>query len=329
MLAAGGTLAALTAFTLTPAPSGPGAIRIAAMPPGTSWYVFAATLTQLLEKQIPNSGGVEVFARGGGIGNPTLIERGKVEIALSQVATARWAWAGDPLAYQGVPHRRLRALVGGLNSVWITVIAREAYVARTGNDTLEKALHSRPGPRVILKPPGNTPDIALDMILEAAGTSRRQIAGNGGSIIQVSVSQIPDMLHDGRADLYVETAIKGHPTVTEVTTMTPSRFLDLPPQILERLRQRGLRPRPLPAWFKGQSLPTAAVDCGTVLIARDDLPEELAYLVTKTICENRDAMVRAHKAWSDFDPAAAGRLENTGVPLHAGAERYFRERGWL
>jgi TRAP transporter TAXI family solute receptor len=302
---------------------------IAAMPPGTSWYVFAASLTQLLEKRLPPETGIEIFARGGGTGNPTLVERGKATVAISQVATAVWAWNGQERAYKGVKHRRIRALAGGLNSVWMTAILREDYISRTGNDTLEKALRSKPAPRIIMKPPGSTVPVIADIILEFYGLSRERIKANGGSILQVSVNQIPDMISDGRADLYFETAVKGHPALTEASTTTRLRFLDFAPPLLEELSHNGLTPRPLPAWFKGQKRETAAVDCGTVLLARDDLDESLAYLITKTICENREVMVQAHKAWMDFDPPKSGRIAATGIPLHPGAARYFQERGWL
>ncbi len=304
------------------------ALVIAAMPPGSSWYVFAATLAQLLEAQLPGRS-IEIFARGGGTGNPALVERGKASIALCQVATAVWAWEGLPLAFHGVRHQRIRALVGGLNSVWMTVVAREEYIQRTGHQSLEQMLRSTPGPRIIMKPPGSTVPVATDMILAHYGLSRAKVVENGGRIIQVAVNQIPEMLSDGRADLYFETAIKGHPALTEAATTAGIRFLDFDEALLAALARQGMTPRPLPVWFKGQSKPTAAVDCGTVLIARDDLPENLAYLITKTLCERRDVMLQAHKAWADFKPEVSHRREVTGVPLHPGAERYFKERQWL
>jgi hypothetical protein len=298
------------------------------MPPGSSWYVFAATLGQLLERQLPGYS-MEIFARGGGTGNPALVERGKAAIGLCQVATAVWAWNGLPLAFHGVQHRRIRALVGGLNSVWMTAVARDEYIARSGHSTLEQILKSKPGPRIVMKPPGSTVPVAADMILSHYGLSRASIASNGGSILQVAVNQIPEMLADGRADLYFETAIKGHPALTEAATTAGIRFLDFDAGLLESLARQGMKPRPLPAWFKGQTGPTAAADCGTVLITRDDLPDNLAYLITKTLCEKRDVMLQAHKAWADFDPPHSHRHEVTGIPLHPGAERYFKERQWL
>jgi TRAP transporter TAXI family solute receptor len=324
--AAGGVAAACAYSIATSPPHDP--LVIAAMPPGSSWYVFAATLGQLLEAQLPGKS-IEIFARGGGTGNPALVERGKAAIGLCQVATAIWAWNGLPLAFHGVKHRRIRALVGGLNSVWMTVAAREEYMRRSGHTNLAAMLRAHPAPRIIMKPPGSTVPVVADMILEYYSLTREQIRNNGGQILQVAVNQIPEMLADGRADVYFETAIKGHPALTEAATTAGIQFLDFEKGLLDYLGGQGMTPRPLPAWFKGQTRPVAAVDCGTVLIARDDLADDLAYLITKTLCEKRDVMLQAHKAWADFHPPNSHRPELTGVPLHPGAERYHKDRQWL
>jgi len=326
-VAAAGGLVTAAAYSVATAPAHHPLV-IAAMPPGSAWYVFAATLGQLLEAQLPGMS-IEIFARGGGTGNPALVERGKAAIGLCQVATAIWAWNGLPLAFHGVQHRRIRALVGGLNSVWMTVAAREEYMRRSGHTDLASMLRSNPAPRIIMKPPGSTVPVVADMILQYYGLTREQIAKNGGQILQVAVNQIPEMLADGRADVYFETAIKGHPALTEAATTAGIQFLDFDQGLLDHLGTQGMTPKPLPAWFKGQSRPAAAVDCGTVLIARDDMPDDLAYLITKTLCEKRDVMLQAHKAWADFNPPASHRRELTGIPLHPGAERYRKDRQWL
>ena len=146
---------------------------------------------------------------------------------------------------------------------------------------------------------------------------------------QVSANQIASILRDGRADLYFETAIRGHPAVTEITTTADVRFVDLPDAFLEKIQGPGIAPIPMPEYFKGQSGPTQAVDMGTVLIAHKDLPEDLAYRITKVVCKNKEEMAIAHKAWLAFDPDLGAKIEKTGIPLHPGAERYFRETGRL
>jgi hypothetical protein len=81
--------------------------------------------------------------------------------------------------------------------------------------------------------------------------------------------------------------------------------------------------------FKGQSEPVSTVGFPTVLITNKDLPEPIAYTVTKTIVENKDALVRGHAGLAEFDPPTAWQPEKVGIPLHPGAERAYREKGWM
>ncbi|MCB1357276.1 MAG: hypothetical protein KDK53_12505 [Maritimibacter sp.] len=82
---------------------------------GTSWYVFAATHEQMLEPVL-GANTDEVIARGGGVANPMVVQSGKAEVALSNVATAVWARDGAAI-FEGASAPDIRALVGGLNNV--------------------------------------------------------------------------------------------------------------------------------------------------------------------------------------------------------------------
>ena len=47
------------------------------------------------------------------------------------------------------------------------------------------------------------------------------------------------------------------------------------------------------------------------------------------LCENKNEMGTARKAWLDFIPKEGGKPGKTGIPLPPGAEKYFREKRWL
>ena len=257
-----------------------------------------------------------------------VVNDNKAQIGMSNVATSKWAWDGEPELYKGKKHQDIRALVGGINSIYIVAMLREDYIQRTGNDTLEKALVDK-NIRIIMKPAGSSVPPAARMIAESLGTSLEKIRSGGAQIIQVDAAQTTSMLREGRADLYFETAAKGHPAVTEVTITTPMRFVDLPEKSLKVMTDRGLRPTAMPEWFKGQKGPTKSVDLGTHIIAHKDVPENIAYIVTKTIVENKEKLVERHQAWGEFKPEEAWKPENNAIPLHPGAVKYYRERGWL
>jgi hypothetical protein len=303
-------------------------LKFGAMPLNTWWYVAGASITSLVQPSLPQGTRMEVLARGGGIANPVVVNENKAQVALANVATSNWAWNGEAEIYKGKQHREIRALVGGINSVWIVAMLREEYIKRTGNDTLEKALADK-SIRIIMKPAGSSVPPVVRMVLDSLGTSLDKIRASGGQLIQVDATQTTSMLREGRADLYFESATKDHPAVTEVTLTADMRFVDLPERSLAHLAQHGLKPSPMPQWFKGQSGPTKGVDLGTNLIANKDLAEPVAYVLTKTVVENKEKLVGAHKAFEQFVPEDAWKPENNGIPLHPGAARYYRERGWL
>ena len=302
-------------------------LRLGAMPLNTWWYVGAGAIANLVQTKLPAGTTIEVLARGGGIANPVVTNENKTQIAFSNVATAAWARMGEPEIYKGKKHEDIRALVGGINPVYVVVMLREDYIKRTGNDTVEKALADK-NVRVIMKPAGSSVPPVARMIAESLGASIDAIRKDG-RLIQVDAAQTTSMLRDGRADLYFETATKGHPAVTELTLTTDMRFVDLPKKTLDVLARNGLKPTDMPVFFKGQKGPTKAVDLGTMIIAHKSLSDDLAYLVTKTIVENKAELVKAHQAFGGFVPEDAWKPENTAIPLHPGAERYYRERGWL
>ena len=48
--------------------------------------------------------------------------------------------------------------------------------------------------------------------------------------------------------------------------------------------------------------------------------------MVKIICENKEKWAATHSMFAPFDPTKAG---NTPIPLHPGAEKYFKEKGYI
>lgn len=118
---------------------------------------------------------------------------------------------------------------------------------------------------------------------------------------------------------------------TKITQKHALRFLDIPEKVLDSLAgdsTLGVE-RVVVRWglLKGVDRPISTVArSGHVLFSRDDMPEQAAYDVAKAIDEHRSSLkwfIRPYSydsrtAWSDGD-----------VPLHPGAERYYKEAGYL
>jgi TRAP-type uncharacterized transport system substrate-binding protein len=116
----------------------------------------------------------------------------------------------------------------------------------------------------------------------------------------------------------------------EMTIRKDLIFLPVP----EEVRQKLLKDSPLNTlvnlpfrYMKGvPDTPVASVGTsGTAVYARDDVPEGFAYAVAKAIDEHHDLLKWANMPFTyDATTVANG----AGVPVHPGAARYYRERGY-
>jgi len=131
---------------------------------------------------------------------------------------------------------------------------------------------------VLMKPVGSSDVPVAEMIFEGLGTSAEEIRANGGDIVQVDTGQIADQMRNGNADVYIDTMIKGHPTITEVALTVDVVFLDIPDPAMAVLERNGLTPGSYsPDWYTGQTSATTGANLGTVLIANASLDDETAY----------------------------------------------------
>jgi hypothetical protein len=320
LVSAGLSLASVAAFAAEP-------LRIGSMPVGSGWYVAAAAMEQVFKPALSGTD-VEVIARGGGVANPMVVEEGKAEIALSNVATSVWARNGEEL-YNGKKAPHIRALIGGLNPVYMSMMVRNDFIKKTGLDSMDKIFTSGKPLRIVMKPQGSNVPPTVDMILAVYGLDRAKVKAQGGEIIQVNPAQIPAILREGRADILLDTVLKGHPMITEISLTADVSFLDLSEKVRAKLAANGLKPAKFPKWFKGQKGPTWGADFGTELIARDDLPNDVVYKVVKAFMDNRADLVKAYPAFKAFNPKDAAKPENTGIPLHPGAAKYYEEKGLM
>jgi TRAP-type uncharacterized transport system substrate-binding protein len=117
----------------------------------------------------------------------------------------------------------------------------------------------------------------------------------------------------------------------ETTMLKDLIFLPVP----EEVRQRIVKESPLSTlvdlpvrYMRGvPDTPIASVgQSGTAIYARDDVPEAFVYDVAKAVDEHRDLLKWAIMPFS-YDPKTVA--DGVGLPLHPGAARYYRERGYV
>lgn len=299
-------------------------LRIATAGLGGSWYVYGAAIADILKAQLPKGSSVDVLPLAGGIGNPRLIEKGDAELALGHNVSAAWASKGE-VAYD----KRLgkvRALVGGLDVFFMGIFTAE----RSELTSMQRVQQQSRPLRLLTVPVGGVGEVGARHVLEAYGLSYDKIKATGGSVRFAERAATVSAFQDGNADIWMHVVNYGHPIVTELSTVTRIHMLSLSEEAVSKLSAKGWARFVVPEnSFKGQMKSVLTVAAPTNLLATADLPESIAFLITKLISENKASLVRAHAAFRDFNPATAWEPQVAGAPLHPGAERYYREKGLM
>jgi hypothetical protein len=302
----------------------PVTLAFATLDTGSAWYVYGATMAELLRKTLPPGSNVDVKPRSGGVGNPLLVSRGETPLGFGFTVTNRWAAEGKEAYTEKLDN--LRGLVGGLDTYYLVAVATKKLGIASVREVRDKKLPVR----VYTQPVGALGEFAGRQLLRATGFGYADIKGWGGSVTHVGYNVIIDAFKDGRADLLFAVVTPKHPSVSEIVTNVDVEFLGLDADTVKELAPLGYTTATMPPdTFKNQSKPVRTVGFPTVLITNKELPEPVAYTVTKTVIENKDALVRGHGGLTEFDPKTAWQPEKVGIPLHPGAERAYREKGWM
>ena len=141
-------------------------------------------------------------------------------------------------------------------------------------------------------------------------------------------SEAAEALKDGRVDGILIAG--GLPTsaVLDAASSLKIRILSLEPDMIAKLKQT------MPWYYEitipkgtymGQTEDVHTVAVANLLICREDLSNDLVYNMTKTLHDNQKDLVAAHSAAKDMKLQEA--LKGMTVPLHPGAEKYYKEKG--
>jgi uncharacterized protein len=321
-VAAVGMLAAAPAGAQQP--QAPVTLAFSTLGQGTAWYIYGATIADLLRKALPPGSNVDVKPFAGGVGNAKLVSKNETPIGLSFTVTNRWAVDGKE-AYDAKIDN-IRGLVGGLDTYYLVIVATKKLNIASLKDVKDKKLPVRLASLQV----GSLGEFAMRQLLKEYGLSYADIKSYGGTTVHAGYNVIVDAFKDGRVDLLVAVATPKHPSISEIATFTDVRFLPIEADRAKALGALGYKAATMPPdTFKSQAQPVPTVGFPTVLIANKDLPEPVAYTITKTIVDNKDALVRGHAGLAEFDPKTAWEPDEVGLPLHPGAARAYREKGWM
>ena len=149
------------------------------------------------------------------------------------------------------------------------------------------------------------------------------------TVEKTSGGAIKDGLSDDNYDLTIDHIGAGQANTTELCLNHDMYDVQLSDETLAALCEQGYDYVTVPAGtWRGQDVDIKTVGSQQCIIVSADMDEEVAYQITKALCENRDILVNTSAVLANFDPAVAGSKALTGCELHPGAARYYEEMGY-
>ena len=169
-------------------------------------------------------------------------------------------------------------------------------------------------------------------ILRAAGFTLEDIRRWGGEIHLASRPSLParrEGIESGAVDAVFDEGIKSW---ARTALENGFRFLPVEGSILKHMAALGYRvTRMTKAEFPGIPAEVQTLDfSGWPMIVRADMPDDLAYALCETIDKRKDTIPTDNYKPLDIAQLCANDEESPyDVPLHPGAARFYRERGYL
>jgi len=287
---------------------------------GGAFYVMSTTLFGLYSQEI--EGLSYAIVPGGSIMNAIAVGRGDSQFGMAFDSDLIAAWKGaEPYP---APESEIRALFDTNYDVPLHVwLAPGFEVTRIADFVAEGVpVDVDTGLR------GTGSELLGQRMLAAHGLGYERIRELGGRITHSHVREAVDRLKDGHIDMLSYTSYVGDPLYVELVAARGVELLSMEPAVTADLGARyGYRPITVAAGsYEGQDHSAHTVTFHSIFICNAAVSNELAYAMTRLAFEHRDELALAHRAFDNLDPEAGA---DTPIPLHPGAERYFREIGAL
>ena len=282
---------------------------------GTSgvYYPLGVALSELYAAGIPGAR-TQVQATKASVENLNLLATGKGEVAFALGDSVQAGWAGDAEAGFKAPLTNLRA-IGGIYNNYVQIVAEKAAGVTTVTDLKGKSIS--------VGAPASGTELNARAIFKAAGMAY----GDMGKVEYLPFAESAELIKNRQIQSTLSSAGLGAAFIKDLATTHEITVVAVPAEIVEKIGAP-YKADVIPAGtYNGQDadVPTAAI--GNILVTSDKVSEETVYQMTKIMFENIEKLKSAHSAAAALDPAKA--VLDLPIPLHPGAEKYYREIGVL
>lgn len=282
---------------------------------GGVYYPLGGGLANVLSKNVPGmSATAEVT--GGSVDNLKLIGTGKPYLGFSMTDAALDAYTGvDKFKGQKVPLRTLMVLYPNRMHV--------VSIEGTGVNSMKDLK----GKRVSTGSPGSATEVMAFRVIEAAGLDKdkdmkRERLGVAESVNAIKDKKIDAFFWVGGLPTAAVTDLAATPGV-KIKMIDHAETVGPMNKKYGNLYVEDVIPK---STYSGMQADNHQATVMNILVSNENLSDEAAYNIVKTMFEKRADLIAVHKEAENF------KLENqktaaTPIPFHPGALKYFKEKG--
>lgn len=288
----------------------PDAITIGTGSQGGTYFGYGSGFGAMISEALGINAGVEIT--GGPVQNVTLVETGEHQLAFVTLGPADEARKGQSPLMPGVEHVNVRALFPMYQTPLQAAVLASSDI---------QSFDDLAGKRIGVGPKGGTSATYWTRYFEETGA--------GASLSYAGGSDTAGQLKDGLIDAFVYAA--GLPTgaYSQLAVENDVRFLSMDDATLAKMIEvvPAMAPFTIPAnTYEDQPEDLQSVSLWNFAIANADMPDSLAYEITKLAMTNNERMTTIHAAAKETLPENV--LKNAVLPFHPGAVQWFEENGY-
>ena len=286
-------------------------ISIVSAASGDAWYSIGGALAELFKSEIP--GAVTECAPGGGISNIFTVSSGEAQLGFGFPNDVLDAEAGRG-NFEGNVIDNIR----GVTAIYPGIL----HIAVAAGSNIESVEDLR-GKVLCTQTKGNSAEQAMAVVLAAYGMTYDDMA----TVNYVGFTDAVDLVKDGHADAIAYMSTYPYAALQDLAESRGVKLISIDDEHIAKIQEinAAYDPIVIPGGsYKGTDEDVVCISAKTILFTSADVPEELVYQMTKTLYENYDYLCTVNSSLANMIPDYGS---NTGIRLHPGAERYYREIG--
>lgn len=283
------------------------------------YYAVGGAVCRLMNKDYKTTGvRCSTESTGGSVFNVNAIKSGELDFGLSQSDV-------QYNAYEGLKQFEKDGKVADLRAVFavhpepLTVLARP--------DANVKKFEDFAGKRFNVGNPGSGTLASMEQLLAAMDWTKSKFS----LAAELKPDEMGPALCDNKIDGFVFAV--GHPSaaIQDPTTACNAKLVPLDGPAVDKLVKEYpyYSVAEIPGgMYAGNPEPVKTYGVRATVVTSAKVPDQIVYNLVKAVFDNFDDFKKLHPAFAHLDPKdmLKGGLS---APLHPGAVKYYKEKGWM